>query len=742
MPDQDKNNSNLPAQPEVGFPEAKAPPESHISINYGRLSQLVVDFLNSIESHLQAAPLFKEPDTEDFFKRFDKRKILKGLWQHFTLIIKCGLALFLLGLITTYSFMTTYQAEAVLIYNAVNVQNLPGGTAVAAINMATAVDSIKIPSNLEAVKKSLNLDIDPKVLGAMIYIVPPRTDSNLIRINSISRDPELNVKIVNALAAAAAKNSQEFTQAQYESAFLIDQLATTQNKLREAALHASTARAEYENIKLQISSAPEHVQVSVLSKDSPLQSRIAILEAMLAEARAKYSKENPKLKQLEKELNDLKEQLQQSVAGKGPASSFERNPARATLENELIMAETKMRAAEKTRDDLATTVSILQKGLNTIPTGQDSFYQLMQSKQLSEDQRKLFMDILLSAQLLMPMASSSLEVYQYATESKRYKESTTIITFPIMMLMFGLGIGAIIAAFREMYDPKLRTAKQIDLAYYLPCTLVIPEIPSLTPANASEKTLYFVRTLAERIEQLIKERSLVPGQAIYGCLGITFLSSVSGEGKSCLAYNLAHYFSFLGKKVILLEFDYNKNPLSDPLPTSIEPIERYLNGEVPLEEIIYHGNPDRIVMMHPEPHMKELIKSQAMINLWDVLKDEYDIIIIDSPGIIEEHYAINLAAISNMTFMVVGSSQVDKAVVDESLRELDAVGIRPQGIILNRVEPIYVDDKRYKVAANKGYWSLMGTAYKDIHDDALVVVKYIKKGYSWVVSHLFKTKNG
>ena len=95
--------------------------------------------------------------------------------------------------------------------------------------------------------------------------------------------------------------------------------------------------------------------------------------------------------------------------------------------------------------------------------------------------------------------------------------------------------------------------------------------------------------------------------------------------------------------------------------------------------------------------MKELIKSTKMGELLRTLKQNFDIIIIDSPGVINEDYTLNLAACSDFCLFIVGSGVVEKHFIDESLQVLDDSGIRPLGIVLNRVLPFYIDDERTKL---------------------------------------------
>ena len=64
-------------------------------------------------------------------------------------------------------------------------------------------------------------------------------------------------------------------------------------------------------------------------------------------------------------------------------------------------------------------------------------------------------------------------------------------------------------------------------------------------------------------------------------------SSISGEGKSFVAINLAISLTLTGKKVAIMEMDLRKPKLSKILNVKKTPgISSYLVGKAPLEEIL------------------------------------------------------------------------------------------------------------------------------------------------------------
>ncbi|MFK8006481.1 MAG: GumC family protein [Saprospiraceae bacterium] len=115
-------------------------------------------------------------------------------------------------------------------------------------------------------------------------------------------------------------------------------------------------------------------------------------------------------------------------------------------------------------------------------------------------------------------------------------------------------------------------------------------------------------------------------------------SSISGEGKTFIAINLAISFALSGKKVILLGMDLRKPKMAEYLNVgSGKGITNYLIGQSNLEEIIqpYSENPNLsfIACGPTPPNPAELILSNRMEELLMELKDKYDYVLIDTPPI-------------------------------------------------------------------------------------------------------------
>ncbi len=116
---------------------------------------------------------------------------------------------------------------------------------------------------------------------------------------------------------------------------------------------------------------------------------------------------------------------------------------------------------------------------------------------------------------------------------------------------------------------------------------------------------------------------------------ILVTSSMSGEGKSFISLNLAATLALSGKRVILLELDLRKPQISEALGIdSNNGFSGYAIGKSGLDEVIKpSGQFDNLYILSAgtiPPNPSELLMMPAVSKLFGILKEQFDIIIIDT----------------------------------------------------------------------------------------------------------------
>lgn len=172
---------------------------------------------------------------------------------------------------------------------------------------------------------------------------------------------------------------------------------------------------------------------------------------------------------------------------------------------------------------------------------------------------------------------------------------------------------------------------------------------------------------------------------------IMITSSISGEGKSFVAANLAVSYASLNKKVLLIDCDLrrgrqheifevsNKNGLSDLLITNIERkfVEAIQTTSMPNLYLLPMGT------LPPNP--SELLESNKMRLVIEKLEKDYDYVIFDCPPIYGLNDALALVKYVDTTVIVCALKTTPMDVLEKTKKSLEFVNARIAGIIVNKV---------------------------------------------------------
>lgn len=198
----------------------------------------------------------------------------------------------------------------------------------------------------------------------------------------------------------------------------------------------------------------------------------------------------------------------------------------------------------------------------------------------------------------------------------------------------GLLLILIYVYIKELLNDRIKSVKDLKKL------TTVPLLAELVQQADSKLITQDVRTaMAEQLRSLKSDLQYIIRKPSDGEGIITLLtSSMSGEGKSFVACNLAAINALSGKKTILLELDLRKPKITRYLNLKQKlGITNYLIGKANIAEIIQpltnFTNLDIISSGPIPPNPAELLSAKEMETLLIHLKAIYDEIIIDTPPI-------------------------------------------------------------------------------------------------------------
>lgn len=168
-------------------------------------------------------------------------------------------------------------------------------------------------------------------------------------------------------------------------------------------------------------------------------------------------------------------------------------------------------------------------------------------------------------------------------------------------------------------------------------------------------------------------------------------SSISGEGKSLTAINLAHSLSQLGKRVILIDCDMRRPTVAEKLHIQKRPgLSDFLTGQCELDKMIQFcgiKGDERafhvITAGQNPPNPIELLSAARMTRLLKGLREICDYVILDFPPIGEVSDALAVAKNADGFLLVVRQDHCSHQILNETVRQFEFVDAKILGVIYN-----------------------------------------------------------
>ncbi len=187
---------------------------------------------------------------------------------------------------------------------------------------------------------------------------------------------------------------------------------------------------------------------------------------------------------------------------------------------------------------------------------------------------------------------------------------------------------------------------------------------------------------------------------------ITINSTISGEGKTFIASNLAAIYAMANKKTALLGLDLRKPKLHKVFGVENDKgISDYLIGSISYDEMVVPTGVKNLYLFPSgtiPPNPVELIESKEMKQLIEKVKNEFDAVIIDTPPLALVADALIINKFADVSLFVVRQNYTTKQVIDF------VDGLYHQGKI--RSLAILVND--LKVKGYYGYNYKYGYSYR------------------------------
>jgi succinoglycan biosynthesis transport protein ExoP len=260
-----------------------------------------------------------------------------------------------------------------------------------------------------------------------------------------------------------------------------------------------------------------------------------------------------------------------------------------------------------------------------------------------------------------------------------------------LALMLGLFVGLVAAFVRERTDDRLRGRGDLEETFGVPVMTMIPEVPSWrNRAQPYVVTLDAPRSPAAEAYRTLRTSILVTA-AERGVKTLMVVSAMASEGKTTTAANLAVVLAQADKRVVLISADLRRPRLHEFF--GLAPTERglseVLEGKRRAWEALRSGKVNNLWIMSSgeiSDQPTELLQSEAMRQLLADQREVVDFILLDCPPVLAVADALVLAPMVDAVLFVADAKGTPRGAVIQARAQLDQVGARMLGTVLNDVE--------------------------------------------------------
>jgi capsular exopolysaccharide synthesis family protein len=496
------------------------------------------------------------------------------------------------------------------------------------------------------------------------------TDTRLIKVSLRSPDPELAMRITNAISQA-----------------FIDR--NVKSRRGEANAVLSFVSSQAHTVSQRLNAAEEDLlrykqteKIAVRDEETRLKlDRLSRLEVDFQQAR------------LDRQILATRIAALQGAASAGapgprPATSL--NPVLRMQIMDYRSQDTVLAAQEEA---LRSLISVHETEINRLPPREKRLIQLERARRINDELYAALVKSTNEAQIEAASQIGNINVVDPAVlpvVPVRPKKQENLF----VGILLGLLLGVCFSFLFEYFDHSVTTEEEVKKLLGVPLLGFIPKF--LKPGITSLLTRDAPHSPASEAFRMLRTNLLFV-EMERGLKTIAVTSSIPGEGKTTIAANLAIALASQGERVLIVDADLRAPAVhrvfglpQSPGFTSIlaeRADYRDLMREIP-------GAPRvRVITSGPlPPNPAEVVGSVRMKNLIGEFRESFDRVIFDAPPVLGATETVVLGSLMDGSLLVLGMGKMDRRAIRRTCEIFGTTRVTIVGGVLNRVGKT---DRRY-----------------------------------------------
>jgi polysaccharide biosynthesis transport protein len=520
------------------------------------------------------------------------------------------------------------------------------------------VDSEPGTDLLKVVYRSPSLEVSQRAVDTLMavylkqHLLENRAEAIAAREFIEKQLPDAESRALQAEAALRNfKERNQIVALEPETLETVSALRDVSEKITDVTSELADAEAQFTRLEERVGSNPQaSLLATSVSQSEGIQQLLEeyqSVETTLASEQVRFQDEHPTIVDLKNKLENLNAVLGERVAAVAgdqslPAgSNLQVGEVEAALVGDYVRLEAKVDGLRQQSEVLSAAQQSYSARADVLPQLEQEQNELERRLEAAQSTYSSLLKRLQEVRIAENQNVGNVRIVQPA-EAMNAAVSPNKKLFVATGLMLGSLLAISTAALLEARDKSIKTVEDAKKSLQLPILGIIPTFP-VSQANALSSSS------GRMVPQLVVDEVnySLPSEVFHMLRSnlkfldldnapkvIAVTSSVSGEGKSTVASNLAASIAQTGKLVLLIDADFHR-----PSQQWIWNISnRYglsdlLVGDISLLVSVQPVRPNLMVITAGSvpPNPASLLDSQKMLKLLQAFRNRFDYIIIDTP---------------------------------------------------------------------------------------------------------------
>jgi len=423
-----------------------------------------------------------------------------------------------------------------------------------------------------------------------------------------------------------------------QAQYLLNMFSKYDTQIDQYEMTVKTTENNIQTLKEKLKETNAEIITSETISINPLvqelRSKLTNAKIDLAALQEMYPSTDPRILQKKKIIQETESELSDQVTEIVSSQQKIDNPLYSELVADITKKEISLLLAQANLEAVREARETYEKRLWELPKIEQDLVQLEREKRLNEELFTLLAKKLEETKIAEASVVGNSYIVDEAKIPLNPSSPNKKLTLAIGGVL-GIFLGVLIIFIVEYADKTIRSEEEIERLVHNKIP-ILGRIPRFKITEGKEMITHFdptspesesIKMAANNILYMRPEKTQI--------MAVT--SSGPGEGKTTFVGNMANILSQNGESVLVIDMDMRKPRIEKffNIPQNKQGLVNYFANQENLDDLIVnvHERVDILPVGPIPPNPTALLASKKTDELFEIVKEKYDRIIIDTPPI-------------------------------------------------------------------------------------------------------------